>query len=201
MMGYVVRGQVQPDLSAIRLEAGSLTPNSPQAQFSNQSDEAMLVDGQQVLTLYEVNGEGLNPQPHATVFNLDPHPQSSQPFPHIEYRLTDATDLDADGRFWVSNYFFPGDSDLKPSRDPLAERFGIGPTHRKSQIVERLVEFKRQDSQFVLSGRAPIWLELRADGEARNWEGLVRFPGGGFLLVTDKYPTTILGYVKYDAEP
>jgi len=31
--------------------------------------------------------------------------------------------------------------------------------------------------------------------DARNWEGIVRLDNRGFLLATDKFPTTILGFV------
>jgi hypothetical protein len=196
MMGYLVRGQVAPHLSAIRLEPDTLTPNPPQAQFSNQSDEALLMDGQALLSLYEINSPALNPQPHASQFDRRLKLQKTWPLAPLEYRLTDASNLDSEGRFWVINYFYPGDSDFKPMRDPLSERFGLGPTHRQSEIVERLVELSLSDGAVALSGRAPILLELRGDGEARNWEGLARLGESGFIIVTDKFPTTILAFVK-----
>jgi hypothetical protein len=32
-------------------------------------------------------------------------------------------------------------------------------------------------------------------GDGRNWEGIVRFGDRGFLLATDKFPITMLGYI------
>ena len=34
-------------------------------------------------------------------------------------------------------------------------------------------------------------------GVARNWEGIARLEGRGFLLVTDQFPDTILAFVPY----
>lgn len=196
MTGYLVRGEIAPDLSRLTLDPATLTANPLQAQFDNQSDEALLIDGQMLLALYEVNGQTLNPQPHASQFDLNLQPQPDLPFPHLEYRLTDATAPDAQGRFWVMNYFYPGDSELKPTVDPLTEKYGPGATHRKSQVVERLVELQITPQGIQLVDRAPILLQLSAEGEARNWEGLVRLPGLGFIIATDKFPSTILAFVR-----
>ena len=46
--------------------------------------------------------------------------------------------------------------------------------------------------------RAPVQLELPGE-DARNWEGIVRLDDVGFLLVTDQYPQTILGFVPVPA--
>jgi hypothetical protein len=32
--------------------------------------------------------------------------------------------------------------------------------------------------------------------DSRNWEGLVLFDQRGFLVATDKYPGTLLGFVE-----
>jgi len=42
-------------------------------------------------------------------------------------------------------------------------------------------------------------MQLMADGNLRNFEGLVRYRDG-FLVATDKYPYTILGYVPLPVE-
>ena len=196
MMGYVVAGTMAPDLSAARLDPATLTPNQPQARRDNTSDEALLISGDQILTFFEANGAAVNPAPHATRFNLELQPGNPLPLAALEYRLTDTTAPDAQGRFWAINYFFPGDEDLDAANDPLAAG-GEGPTHASSEIVERLVEFQITPEDVRLSDTAPIWLQLRSDGEARNWEGLAVLPGQGFLLATDKFPATILGFVAY----
>jgi len=42
----------------------------------------------------------------------------------------------------------------------------------------------------------PIQLKLINDDNSRNWEGIVRFGDEGFIIVTDKFPSTILGFVR-----
>ncbi|HHN93768.1 MAG TPA: hypothetical protein ENK17_03290 [Anaerolineae bacterium] len=197
MQGYLVRGRVAPGRTAIELEADSRVPITPQADLSNYSDEALLIVGERVLTFYEANGVNVNPAPVAHVFGLDLTPQGTLPFPNLEYRVTDSTALDADGRFWVINYFYPRDrGKLRPlSPEPLAERYGVGATHAAGEPVERLVALRYADSGPVLDDRPPLYLALRADGKARNWEGVVRLDERGFLLATDEHPETLLAFV------
>jgi hypothetical protein len=72
--------------------------------------------------------------------------------------------------------------------------YGIGLTHQEQDQVERLLAFVIEEDGIKLVDQAPIYLEISGD-EARNWEGIVRYKHG-FLLVTDKYPSTILAYVE-----
>lgn len=195
--GYLVHGQVDPHLKNVRLDPASLTENPSQVQQMNHSDEAMLVYGDHILTFYESNGAALNPQAHASVFDLQLTRLDPLPFPPLEYRLTDASPPDSQGRFWVINYFYSGDDNLRPTSDPLAEQYGKGPTHARLDIVERLVEYQITAQGIARTATPPVPLQLRSDGLANNWEGLVYLPGQGFLLATDKYPDTILGFVAY----
>ncbi|MBN1149383.1 MAG: hypothetical protein JXA78_19130 [Anaerolineales bacterium] len=195
MRGYLIKGEIAPDLSQIRLDSASLTENYLQGDWSNKSDEAIFIADDSLFTLYELNGQELNRDPHATRFDFDFHRLGTIPFPHIEYRLTDASELDDAGRFWVINFFFTGDEEQKTDHDPLAGQYGEGPTHARSVSVERLVELQYSPSGVALTGAAPIQLQLLPLDVARNWEGLVRLDDLGFLLVTDKFPETILGFV------
>lgn len=198
MQGHILRGQIAPDLSRITLDAGSLTKIEPQAKLSNLTDEALLVTANGVLSFYEANGANVNPRPVAHRFDAGLKPLESLPSPTLEYRLTDAAELDADGRFWVINYMFPGDAEkLKPAPDAIAAQYGQGATHAASAAVERLVQLQWSAQGITRVDRAPIQLELLPDDEARNWEGLVTLPGRGFLLITDSFPTTLLGFVAF----
>jgi hypothetical protein len=194
MRSYLVSGQCAPDLSALRLDPGTLVEIPMLTQSSNKSYESLLLAGGQVLAIYEANGAALSPDPAAARFDLSLAPAGSLPFPRVEYRITDVTALDDEDRFWGINYFFPGEPELKPSVDPVAEGYGQGPTHAQAEYVERLLEFQVTDSGIRLVDRPPLQLELLPD-EARNWEGIVRLDGRGFLLVTDKFPETILAFV------
>lgn len=198
MMGYLVAGQISPDLSQARLEAESLVENVPQLNRDNHSDEALLVFNDRIYTLYELNGRQINQAPKATLFDLSLRQIEKIPFPNVEYRITEAAQPDESGRFWAINYFFPGDSDLKSEGDLLATPpGGADSSHGRSEAVERLVELQITPGIILLTDRAPIYLELLPDGTARNWEGLAYWPGKGFLLATDKYPETILGFVEF----
>ena len=197
MRGYLIRGEISPNLSAIRLDPSSLTENYLQANWGNSSNESILIASGEILTLYELNGLELNPDPHVTRFDIDLNLLGNIPLPRIEFRVTDATQLDDQLRFWVINYFFPGDEEQATGDDPLAQQYGRGATHARSQIVERLVELQYSPQSIALTGTPPIQLQLRTDGEARNWEGIVRLDEMGFLLATDKFPETILGFVAF----
>ena len=198
MRGYLVSGAVQPD-GTIWLDAGTVTPLPMQANLRNLSYETLLATPGGVIALEEANGAVVNPLPEAYRFDASSRLRDSLAVPVLEYRLTDATGLDDDGRFWAVNYFFPGDRVLlRPAPDALRARFGAGATHRREATVERLVEMQLVGSQIVLTDRAPIQLELLDAGHARNWEGIARLDDRGFLLVTDTYPTTMLAFVPAD---
>ena len=97
--------------------------------------------------------------------------------------------------FWVSNFYYPPEKWLNNQNEPLAARFGRGASHQTHPQVERLVEMHLGETGIELIDTAPVQLVL--EEEARNWEGLARLDGYGFLLVTDYYPKTLLGYVAY----
>jgi len=196
MLGYVVSGELDADLIALTLDTSTLQEIPPQAAIGNTSDEAILVAADRVITFYEANGANVNPHPVVHLFDLSLNPLGTQPFVTIEYRITDVTAPDAEGRFWAINYFYPGDKGkLNPAADELTAVYAQGATHSQSEVVERLVEFQYTAEGVVRTATPPIQLQLLAEGEARNWEGIVRLDDRGFLLATDKYPQTILAFV------
>lgn len=192
MMGYLAAGNIAADLSILELDATHTTPIEPQSTLDNATDESLFIVGETLVTLYEENGADVNPSPIAHRFDFDLNLLDTCPFPNIEYRITDAAEPDG-GRFWGINYFYPEDEPQAPT-DPIAEQYGKGPTHSQNAWVERLVLFEYSDSGITLVEQAPVPFEL--SDESRNWEGLVQLDDRGFLLVTDKYPETILGFVK-----
>jgi hypothetical protein len=192
MMGYLISGTIQPDLSALALDTARVAEIPPQADSSNRADEAILVLEDRVITFYEANGYVLNPNPVAHVFSPDLEPLGTLPMPNIEYRITDAAWTE-DNQFWAINYFFVGDMALFPSNDPIVDAFGEGPTHAQKIQVERLLKFQYSDSGIALVDTPPVQLVL--NDEIRNWEGLALLDDRGFLLATDKYPTTLLAFL------
>ena len=197
-LGYIVSGSLNEAGTQLTINPDFRAEVRPQSDSPNKSEETLLLAEAQIISIYEVNGAQLNPNPVAHSFNTSLTPTAPIPFPSVEYRLTDATALDQQNRFWAINYFYPGDRDLNVEQDPLAARYGQGATHQDNEQVERLIEFEYAPSGITITDTAPIQLALEDD--ARNWEGIARLDEQGFLLVTDKFPETILGFVEIDKE-
>lgn len=200
MEGYLVRGQLMGDGSDILLDGASLQKITPQAELDNYTDETIvLVEDNLLLTIYEANGENVNETPVAHLFTTNVIRSGTVPMPNIEYRITDATAVDENGRFWVTNYTPQlSISKLDPVEDPLFAQYGIGATHAENNVVERLIELEFTGSAVELTETPPIQLELLGDDTGRNWEGIVRLDDLGFLVVTDQYPETILAFVPFE---
>ncbi len=192
MQGYLISGIISADLSQLELDTTKLTSIPTQAVSENHTDESILVLEDRVVTFYEVIGEAIVADPVAHVFDFELNTLGTIPVDNIEYRLTD-TVLSSGNEFWGINYFFPGDTDLLPSTDPIADKYGNGKSNAEFEHVERLVKFEYSEDGITLAKTAPISLVLTED--ARNWEGLVVLDDRGFLLATDKFPSTILGFV------
>jgi hypothetical protein len=162
----------------------------------NMAYEAITVVKDTVVTLFEANGAGVVQSAFCPRFTRQLSALHPLSMPNIEYRITDATDVDAKGCFWVINYHWHGDAILAPTVDPLAGRFGLGASHTTSRCVERLLELCYTPNSIVLSEEQPLYLELLQDEVCRNWEGIVRLDERGLLLVSDLYPETILAFVE-----
>ncbi len=195
MAGYLVAALISTDLSALQLDASSLLEIPQPVTLDNKADESIIVTDEMIITIYEASGVDDNPAPIVHLYDLDLAAQGTPSFPHVEYRITDATDLDGEGRFWAINYLYPGSKGIDPANEALAQIYGQGYTHARHKQVERLLEFQYNDSGITLVGGPPIQMELTSD-DSRNWEGLVRLDERGFLIMTDKFPETILGFVS-----
>lgn len=194
-VGYLVRGIVEGDLERIVLDVSHRARLGNQTELLNTGYEAIVVTDDEVIALYEANG-AINPRPRALRFDRALARRGSVPFSPLEYRVTDATSADRDGRFWVANYHWPG-SEWTVGECSLTERHGSGASHARCRTVERLVELRLTDRRIVPTDRAPILLRLIDDEHARNWEGIVRWRDRGFLVATDEHPESILAFVPY----
>jgi hypothetical protein len=192
MHSYLISGTINPDLSTLTLDTTKMAEIPAQAKSANRSDEAMLVLEDRILTFYEANGEKIVSDPVAHVFDFDLKPMGTVPMANLEYRLTD-TALMTGNIFWGINSFSPTDKDIKPKEDPITDRYGSGDTHIKYPQVERLISFQYTDSGVTIMNTRPILLSLIED--PRNWEGMVYMEKRGFLVITDKSPSTILALV------
>ena len=201
MKGYVVMGAVDSDggnLRSIKLDKTSLVELPMQNDSRNATYEALTSDGNYIYAFYEQNGTKQNDNPFAIRLTLDLAEVTQIPMDAINFRVTDATIIDADGIFWMINYFFPGDTHLVVGDDFLSNRYGLGETHLENRPIERLVKYQITEGGFVMVDQPPIYLKLMDQNVARNWEGLVAFDDIGFILVTDKFPTSILALLSLE---
>lgn len=194
MMGYLIRGVVNGDLESITLDVNSIVELRPLSSELNATFEGMTYWNGSLYVMYEHNSMRNVKQPVAYQINPDLENIREIPFPVINYRITDATISDVDGKFWVMNYFFPGDTHLAVDQDSLVEEYGEGKTHAENDPVERLVQLRIENDQISRIDQPPTYLQLLDNDIARNWEGLVMLDNLGFLLITDSFPGSVLGF-------
>ena len=178
MAGLLIWGSIIPSTMEIDIPEENLMIIKPPAQIDNFSFESLTITDGQLIMIYETNGHKTINRPFQYVVNLDDMSINKTPFPHIDFRLTDATSV-IDNRFWMINYYWTGD------KETLGVPNDVG--------IERLVEFKLGYNGIERSNSEYITLDNLDD--PHNWEGLIRF-GNGFLICTDKWPRMVLGYIE-----
>ena len=180
VVGSVERGQ-----GGIRFEHIAPAEIRGPSTRPNFTGEALVLSGDECWVISELNGRGAIDSPVLRRFSPDLEPLGDLPMPALEYRVTDATDLDPDGRFWVLNVFWPPDA-------------GVILPEVESGPVERLIPLRRIGDRIELDWSRPV-LDLRGDrvDAMHNWEGVARWGEDGFLLVTDEYPEDLLAYVAH----
>ena len=200
MSCLLARGHIDEKTLEITVPEQNLTVIDVPTFVDNMSYESLVVDKNRVIAIFEANGDSLIKAPYALSINSSANDIKKYPLSSINYRIADATRIDKNNRFWVINYFFPGDRKvLKPSNDILASRYGNGPSHSRSSRVERLVEYEIKNEKVSLTKSAPIEIELEGEKTSRKWEALARYGNEGFLIATDKYPKphTLLAFLPY----
>ena len=196
----IVKGELNFYQKRLTLDSTSLIKTPSEDKIFNLSNETITKFERKVIPIYEANGKSIEDDPKVSVYDGKLNFQNFLSMPNIEYRITDATDADSLGKFWVLNYFYPKDYEkLSPFDDEIVKKFGVGISHKNSPAVERLVELKITKGGIELSDENPIYLQLLDDGTGRNWEGLVKLNNLGFLITTDTFPKTMLVFVP--AEP
>jgi hypothetical protein len=201
MSGYLLRGVIDPLEWTVTLNTGKITAIPMKKQLRNASYETLVLVPGKVIVIYEGNGRNVNPHPRAEIFDRGLNYLGEAAFPNIEYRVTDATQIAPDGTFWVSNYFWISDEDIyQPAPDQLAAKYGLAPSHLKYKHEERLIKLSFKDNSIEFAPAPPLQIQLISNNYQRNWEGIVRLDDKGFLLVTDKFPETIFGFVAFPAD-
>jgi hypothetical protein len=198
MSCLLARGHIDEKTLEITVPEQNLTVINVPTYVDNMSYESLVIDKDRIIALFEANGDSLIKSPYALSINSSGNDIIKYPLSSINYRIADATRVDKNNRFWVINYFFPGDRKvLKPSNDILASKFGNGPSHSRSKRVERLIEYEIKNGKISLTKSAPIEIELEGEKTSRKWEALARYGNEGFLIATDKYPKphTLLAFL------
>ena len=198
MSCLLARGHIDEKTLEITVPEQNLTVIDVPTYVDNMSYESLVIDKDRVIALFEANGDSLIKSPYALSINSSGNDVIKYPLSSINYRITDATRVDKNNKFWVINYFFPGNRKvLKPSNDILASKYGNGPSHSMSKRVERLIEYEIKNGKISLTKSAPIEIELEGEKTSRKWEALARYGNEGFLIATDKYPKphTLLAFL------
>lgn len=186
--GYIAKGVYNSEQNEIKFNKISKAKIKTPVFLKNMTYETIVSNDESIITIYEVNSKRVNKTPIYYEFDNNLKSSNKKPFPFTEYRITDATELDMEGKFWVTNYFWSGDFKLLKLNENGIEQNDLEP-------VERLLEFQIADDGISRTDTPPINLTLSEFGESRNWEGIVRLNELGFLIVTDKFPGTILAFV------
>jgi len=192
---FIVPGEIDFDgKPTLSINSKKLTQLESQTNMKDMAEETLVLLGDDAIAIHEANDPRFVPEPKAKLVSRTDMTVSDISFPHMPYRITDATDLDLNGRFWVINYKYSGDEFSRQTDDPLSKQYGKGASHQKYYNVERLIELRLNGNTITREDRAPIPLLMTAV-EGRNWEGIVRLGNRGFLIATDKHPSTMLGFV------
>jgi len=190
--GFIARGIIDNNKNEIIINKKSLKKIKTPVTLRNMTYETSIINNNSVIAIYEVNSMEVNRSPTYHQFDKNLKSDTIKPFPPTEYRITDATEIDNEGKFLVTNYFWPGDYDL------LKQELNYIITKKEDiKPVERLLEFQFVDGNIIRTESLPIDIKLSEFGDSRNWEGIVRLDNKGFLIVTDKFPGTILAFIPF----
>lgn len=196
--GIIVKGILNKNRNSIQLLPESQVKISHSVNIPNYSEETMTQFKNTLITIFEGNGRLLNPDACAHLINKKTLEVKKIKMPHMEYRITDATEVDENGDFWVINYFYPGDlKKMKLDIDSIIVKNGIGETHKINKQVERLVKLNFDGEKIIITDVPPVQLKLEQGRDSNNWEGLVKLDDKGFLMIADYYPYTKFVFVPY----
>lgn len=204
MRGWLVGGGISKDGNRIIMNPGSRVRLDPPVQLRNMAFEALALyrgpdqDTGELIVLFEANGRNVHPNATGLRFTKDLRPRGTVPMAPLEYRLTDVTPPDANGHAWGLNIFWTGEAELLA---PAAESPGTRPNTTRN--LARLVPLRFSAKRIESAGSiVSLWQGIIPS----NWEGIVPLdmagaflsdgrPLKGFLIVTDTYPVTRLGFV------
>lgn len=187
MVAWLAHGTVRE--GQILLDPKQVERILPNTKLDNLSAEAITVFEQDVFILEEANGPAGNGGAARAHRRAPQGALVSVPMPPLCYRVTDATQPDAQGRFWVTNVL------CKPGPCEVLE--ALPPDHPEG--IEQLVQLRIDArSRSIVAGDAPI-VRLSRGTSSSNWEGIAQLDALGFLIIADKFSNQgrVFGYVPY----
>lgn len=162
--------------------------------IEGMAKEAMTLVGSDIMVFDEVNCECDNGIQKADLFS--PQGMGSNQkveMPKIENRITDATSLDPDGNFWVSNFLYYDDGNGVDS-----EILEICKSNT-SNSIQQIHELHYDLDSKAISKLKTIKINF---ADTLNWEGIARLGPSHLLLINDDLPSskgeTKFGYIKLD---
>jgi hypothetical protein len=202
MSGLLVTARLDPARGLV-LDRDALTLDVPIRSDNHAYEALTLVDGAW-LALFEANGMDTACASSALRVERRGGEPRAVAVESIPYRVTDATTADADGRFWVTQYSYRDVGDTAECERTIRavgcfqEAVDCDPRGGATRSVERLVELRADGVSVRATGQV---IRFVREERARNWEGVARLDRRGFIVATDEWPRTILGFVPSPDQP
>ena len=181
---FIVKGIIDFTKRQIILDKSTQFEIKSQTNIHNMGEETILNYDNFVYAIHEANGQNIKKEPFATKLNKNFLFSEKIKMPNIDFRITDATNVDSIGKFYALNYYYPGEFlKLKPN------------IKNKDIAIEQILELQIINNQIIRTDKTPIKISNLNAKNGRNWEGIVRL-NNGFLIITDMFPETIMAYYK-----
>jgi hypothetical protein len=194
MQAYLIHGKMKKGKSgelSFVLDPSSLTSIPIMSHLKNFACESIVLTDHSILAIFEANGKKVNPASGAVAFEFDFNLKylGTVPFPALDFRVTDASAMNAQGEFFVLNYFWTGDREVLKEQNETENKELIIPLvyNKTKKAIER-------SSALAINIKNPRLKKL-----GHNWEGIAALDKIGFFVITDEHPETILGFVGLPA--
>jgi len=193
---YLLKGNYSKEENIIRINNEKVQKINLPYNINNLTVESLTFINERIIAICELNGKNIPGNSFAPSFDKELNFIENIKIDNIEYRVTDATYINSDSSFYVMNYNYPGEAKIiKPAKDAIAIKYGVGKLHSETDIVERIIKLKLTKDGIKISDDIPIYLKLNINN-GRNWEGIVKLDDLGFLIITDAIKEQIFAFVK-----
>jgi len=181
---YIVMGKIDFDKKILVLDTNYMFEIKSQTNIHNMGEETIFSANNSIYSIHEANGINANKSPFCTKLDKNLNSVEKISMPQIDFRITDATNIDSMGIFYVINYYYPGEA--KKPKPNITD---------KKKAIEQILELQLIGNKIVKTDKNPLIISNQVDENGHNWEGIVKF-NSGFLLISDMFPKTILAYYR-----